>query len=117
MLIQTAWHHRKLVVLAVAVGVLLWFIVANRTEVVVVLPFWLGSFETRSGLAMLFGALAGAIVTLLAIGATWTIRRAREAPEARPLTEKPPWVDDELPPPDYAARTPEGFSDTGWKAR
>jgi uncharacterized integral membrane protein len=117
MLIQTAWRHRKLVILAVVIGILLWFIVANRTHVVVVLPFWLGTFETTSGLAMLFGALAGSAVTILAIGAIWTIRRTREPSEAVTAGDKPPMIDDELPPPDYASRTTEGFPDTGWPAR
>lgn len=119
MLIRTAWDNRRLVALAVALGVMLWVIVANRTEVTVVLPFWLGSFATTSGLAILIGALFGAVVTVLAITILWTVRlrRARtDEPEQRPPAGKSDLAD-ELPPPDYAARTGEGFSGTPYSAR
>lgn len=119
MLIRTAWDNRKLVALAVAVGVMLWFIIANRTDVRVVLPFWLGSFETTSGLAILMGALAGSVVTALALAAFMAIRRRRKA-SSDPSYEGGPGksvLDDDLPPPDYAARAEDGFSDTPSRAR
>ena len=118
MLIRTAWDNRKLVALAIALGVMLWFVVANRTDVTVVLPFWLGSFATTSGLAILLGALFGSVVTVLVITILWTVRLRRvrtDETDDRPPSK--PELADELPPSDYAARTGEGFSGTPFSAR
>ncbi len=115
MLIQTAWGHRKLIALAIALGALLWFIIVNNTEVVVTLPFWLGKFTTTSGKAILLGALAGSIVTALTIAVIMTLRRhTRTTPEVEEHGQPLP---DDLPPSDYGAKTGEGFSSTPWSAR
>ena len=112
MLIRTAWEHRKLIALAIVLGVMLWFIASNWEKVTITLPFWLGTFETRSAVAILLGALAGSIVTALTIAVVWTTRRRKSAPEEE---EKPTTaLSDELPPPDYASKAKEGFPGAPW---
>lgn len=121
-LIRNLWVYRRLVAAALVLGLMLWFIVINNTPVVVYLPFGLGEIHTRSGLAILLGALAGSVVTGLTITLLFTLRRHRESPfrEDEPDLVKgsgrADW-DEDRPPSDYAAKTPEGFSDAPWNDR
>jgi uncharacterized integral membrane protein len=117
MLIRTGWEYRKLVALAIALGVLLWFIVVNNTPVMVTLPFWLGSFQTSSGKAILLGVLAGSIVTALGIAVFLTVRRHRRPLSEAGSGESPGALPEDLPPSDYGAKTGEGFSGAPWSAR
>jgi uncharacterized integral membrane protein len=117
MLIRTGWEYRKLIALAVALGVLLWFIVVNNTPVTVTLPFWLGSFGTSSGKAILLGAMAGSVVTGLSIAVFLTVRRHRRPEPEAGSGESPGSLPEDLPPSDYGAKTGEGFSGAPWSAR
>jgi uncharacterized integral membrane protein len=114
-LLLKLWVYRRLVALALALGMLLWFVVINNTAVTVYFPFGLGQISSTSGIIMLLGALGGAIVTGLAIALVLAIHRAQANREpassaGRGLADP---IDDR-PPPDYAAKTPEGFSDAPW---
>lgn len=114
------WVYRRLVLAAMVLGLVLWFIVINNTPVVVYFPFGFGEIHTRSGLAILLGFFAGSIVTGLIITVLFTLRRNRlpgvdkgEREEGLDPRGRDDWGDDR-PPSDYAANTPEGFSDAPW---
>lgn len=116
-LLLNLWVYRRLVVLALVLGVMLWFIVINNTPVTVYFPFGLGSISSTSGLVILLGAFAGSVVTGLVMTLVMTIRRSSLVRGEEPdRSAAPRRADDELdrPPTDYAARTPEGFSDARW---
>lgn len=127
-MVRNLWVYRRLIAAAMVLGLMLWFIVINNDPVNVEFPFGLGMFSTRSGVAILLGALAGSIVTALTMTLLFALRR-RRLPSAdaasdehagekggKPSSDRDDWGDDR-PPPDYASRTPEGFSDAPWSAR
>jgi uncharacterized integral membrane protein len=117
-LIRNLWVYRRLVALAAAFGLMLWFILINNTAVTVYFPFGLGEISSTSGLIILLGALAGSVVTALALALVLAIRRVRTGREGEP-SRAPDLADeiDDRPPPDYAAKTGEGFSDARWSGR
>jgi uncharacterized integral membrane protein len=117
-LVRNLWVYRRLVALAMAMGLILWFILINNTSVTVYFPFGLGQIRSTSGLILLLGALAGSVVTALAMTLVLAIRRVRAGRGAG--QDVAPGLADELddrPPPDYAAKTTEGFSDAPWSTR
>lgn len=118
-LIRNLWVYRRLVLAAIVLGLVLWFILINNTPVVVVFPFRLGQVQTSSGVAILLGAVAGSIVTALAGGVVFALRRfgkdgSHPNGNGGGGVAKVP---DEKPPSDYAAKTGEGFSDAPWTER
>lgn len=116
-LVRNFWVYRRMVLLALVLGLTLWFIVINSTPVDVTFPFGLGVIRTRSGLAILMGAVAGSLATALTGTIVWAMRRRRHRdPEAAGRDIPAGWSEDR-PPPDYAAKTPEGFPDTEWPGR
>jgi uncharacterized integral membrane protein len=121
LLVRNMWVYRKLVLLAMALGLTLWFILINNTAVTVYFPFGLGSIESTSGVVILMSLLAGVLLSALAVAVFVTIRQVRRPPPGpdEPVAPtKPVGVrDDDLPPPGYAARAEEGFPGTGWSAR
>jgi len=110
-LVRNLWIYRKLIVLAMVLGLMLWFIWANNAAVTVEFPFGLGSWSSTVGLVSLLSALAGAVVTALAMAVAVTFRRIQhsrdEGDDSANLVE-------ERPPADYAAKTPEGFTGSKW---
>ena len=48
-LIRNLWVYRRLVALAVVVGLLLWFVLTNNERVTIAFPFRLGSFQSTTG--------------------------------------------------------------------
>jgi uncharacterized integral membrane protein len=112
-LIRNLWVYRRLVVLAVVVGLLLWFVWANSEKVTITFPFRLGNFESTAGLVILLSALVGSVLTAVGMTLFWAIRKSRldrdEAPEKPSRTP----IDDDLPPPDYAAKTGDGLTREG----
>jgi uncharacterized integral membrane protein len=112
--LQRLWISRRLVGAAFLVGILLWFILINSQTVRVHFPFGLGNPEAPIGLIVLLSAGAGSLVTALILTLVRALGRYR--PAARP-TDSTSALPDDRPPPDYAARTPEGFSDARWSAR
>src|SRR5580704_1415021 len=58
-LVRNFWVYRRLVGLAMVLGLMLWFIWANNAKVTVFFPFGLGTYESRLGLIILLSALVG----------------------------------------------------------
>ena len=115
-LIRNLWVYRRLVAVAIVLGLILWFILTNNERVTIAFPFGLGNYPSTTGLVILLSAMVGSFATALTMTLVWAIRRARldrdEGPAAFPA--KSPIVD-ELPPPDYAAKTGEGLNrDAPW---
>jgi uncharacterized integral membrane protein len=109
-ILRNFWIYRRLVALAMFLGVLLWFMWINGAPVTVVFPFGLGSFSSSLGWVLLISALFGSLVTALIMTAFRALRFFREPSYAKP--EAPPSeLPDDRPPPDYAAKTGEGFPD------
>jgi len=120
-IVRNFWIYRRLIALACVLGLMLWFIWANDAKVTVSFPFGLGVLTSTTGLVILLSALVGSAVTALAMTVVFTLRHARSqakgddettAPAPAPAPASAPLADD-LPPPDYAART-ESFPDKRW---
>jgi uncharacterized integral membrane protein len=112
-LVRNLWVYRRLVALAVVVGLLLWFVLTNNQDVSIAFPFGLGLYKSTTGLVILLSALVGSVLTAVGMTLFWAIRKARidrdEAPEKPSKTP----IDDDLPPPDYAAKTGDGLTREG----
>jgi uncharacterized integral membrane protein len=111
-ILRNFWVYRRLVLVAMVLGLLLWFIWANNDKVTVAFPFGLGKVTSSTGVIILASALVGSGVTLLVTTFYLAIRARRGGKHPEP-DEKPP-RDEELPPPDYAAKTGEGLSGQRW---
>ena len=117
-LIRNLWVYRRLVALAVVLGLMLWFVLTNNERVSIAFPFGLGNFQSTTGLVILLSALVGSLATGLALTIYWAIRsRGRpgldddgNTPSLEPKNRSGLLADDDLPPPNYAAQTGEGLS-------
>jgi uncharacterized integral membrane protein len=114
-LIRNLWVYRWLVLLAFVLGLMLWFIVTNNTSVTVYFPFRMGEITSRLGIVILLAALAGSVVTAIAIMLILAIRRHRTGSAPGDRNDSGEFPEDR-PPADYAAKAKEGFSDTNWHA-
>ena len=114
-LIRNFWVYRRLVALAIVLGVLLWFMLINNTAVTVVFPFRLATVSSTTGIVILISALVGSLATALVMTLLRALRRHRD-PESRPAADRRD-LTGELPPSDYAARTNEGFPDAPWSGK
>ncbi len=112
-LIRNLWVYRRLVALAVVVGLLLWFVLTNNERVTITFPFRLGNFQSTTGLVILLSAMVGSFLTALTMTLLWAIRKARGDRDEAPETPTRPVNDDDLPPPNYAAKTGDGLSREG----
>jgi uncharacterized integral membrane protein len=112
-LVRNFWIYRRLVALACALGLMLWFIWANDATVKVAFPFGLGVWTSTTGLVILLSALCGSVVTALAITLVYAWKRLRGG-TARPEEEAVKSLEDDRPPADYAAKTTEGFPESRW---
>jgi uncharacterized integral membrane protein len=110
--VRNFWIYRRLIALAFVLGLILWFIWANDAPVTVAFPFGLGTLKSTTGLVILLSALLGSIVTALAMTVFFTLRRAQGASKSDDDEAAP--LPDDRPPSDYAAKTPEGFSESRW---
>jgi uncharacterized integral membrane protein len=114
-LIRNLWVYRRLVALAVVVGLLLWFVLTNNERVTIAFPFGLGSFQSTTGLVILLSALVGSLVTALTMTLFWAIHKGKIDRDENPDTPTRPVNDDDLPPRDYAAKTGDGLTrDEPW---
>ena len=114
-IIRNLWVYRRLVSSAILLGLMLWFIWANDTAVSVAFPFRLGSLNSTLGIVILLSAIVGSLTTVLIMTVVWTTRRMRgthnsATPQSTTASELPA----DRPPPDYAAKTTEGFSGAPW---
>jgi uncharacterized integral membrane protein len=110
-LVRNLWVYRRLVAVAIVLGLMLWFVLTNNERVTIAFPFGLGDFQSTTGLVILLSAMVGSFVTALTMTLFWAIRRSRVERDEGPASPpgKSPIADD-LPPPDYAAKTGEGLS-------
>ncbi len=108
-LLRNVWIYRRLILLAMILGVLLWFMVINNTAVTVVFPFNTATIESTTGLVILISALVGSLATALIMTLIRAIRGYREPRKIDDLdiSELP----DDRPPPDYASKAEDGFRD------
>jgi uncharacterized integral membrane protein len=113
--VRNLWVYRRLVAAAILMGLTLWFILVNNTELSVRFPFGFGPWKTTSGMAILLGAAAGSAVTGLIVTILMTMRRYRH-PIHRGDDADPSAIPDDRPPTDYAAKAKEGFRDAPWSA-
>lgn len=111
---RTFWVYRWLIALAMVLGLILWFIIINRQAVTVYFPFGVGKIESSTGVVILMSVFGGSVVTSLLTGLILTIRRHRQPGGASHTGKLDPSRDfpDDRPPPDYAAKTTEGFPDS-----
>jgi len=112
-LLRNLWVYRRLVALAMVLGLMLWFIWANGETVTVAFPFGMGKFTSRTGLVILLSALVGSLVTALIFTMFFAVRRIQSTNtrEGTEIADVPP---NDRPPPDYAAKTSEGFEESRW---
>jgi uncharacterized integral membrane protein len=113
-LLRNFWVYRRLVLLAMVLGLILWFTWANNSPVTVAFPFGLGSFSSTSGRVILLSALVGSLTTAMAmtIFGVWKLRHVVGRPPVE--TEHRTDLPEELPPADYASKTAEGFRGSRW---
>src|SRR3954468_8237620 len=114
-ILRNFWVYRRLIGSAVFLGLMLWFIWANDTAVTVACPFRLGSLNSRLGVVILLSALVGSLLTFLVMTFLLTLRRIRGphgggVPEPRSART----LEEDRPPPDYAAKTTDGFTNPRW---
>lgn len=113
-LIRHFWVYRRLIGSILLVGIMLWFIWANNTPVTVAFPFRLGHLDSTLGVVILLSALVGSLVTFLIMTVVMAVRRIRSTHATGDASHPHEDLVDDRPPPDYAAKTPEGFSRSQW---
>lgn len=118
-LLRNLWVYRRLVLAAIVLGLILWFTKTNSTQVLVYFPFGTGSVSSTTGMIILASTLAGAVVGSLVTAVVMSIklggRRLAYDDEgiAKPAASGSR-RDDDLPPADYAVKTPDGLSPPPW---
>ena len=112
-LVRNLWVYRRIVALDVVLGLMLWFVLENNDRVTIAFPFGLGDFQSTTGLVILLSSMVGSLATALSLTLIWAIRRARLDRDDEPDRPSKSPIDDDLPPPDYAAKTGDGLSREG----
>jgi uncharacterized integral membrane protein len=112
-IIRNFWVYRRLILTAMLLGLMLWFIWANHEPVTVAFPFGLGNLSSTTGVVILMSALVGSLATMLVTTLIFTIRRIRASHAPHDLPN-PTETAADRPPVDYAAKTTEGFSNAPW---
>ena len=112
-IIRNFWVYRRLIGTAMLLGLMLWFIWANDAHVTVAFPFGLGKLESTTGVVILMSALVGSLATILVTTLFFAIRRIR-APHTPQDPPNPTETAADRPPPDYAAKTTDGFPNAHW---
>jgi len=112
-IVRNFWIYRRLVGLAAVLGLMLWFIWANRSEITVNFPFGLGSLKSSAGLLILMSALVGSVATAFTMTLFLTWSKLHNS-VSRPSDEGTPLPDDR-PPADYAAKASEATNEENWR--
>jgi uncharacterized integral membrane protein len=107
------WVYRRVVALAMVLGIMLWFIWANNAPVTVAFPFGLGKLESTIGLVILLSSLVGAVATALVLTLVYAVR-LRQPSGSRGGDDGGTELPEDRPPPDYASKTTEGFPKSHW---
>jgi len=111
--IRNLFVYRRLIALAMVLGLMLWFIWANNQAVTVAFPFRLGSVSSSLGLVILASALVGSVATALTMTVVYTLKR-RKSIRQQVGEDEAADLGDDRPPADYAAKATEGLSDSHW---
>jgi uncharacterized integral membrane protein len=112
-IVRNFWVYRRLIGAAILLGVLLQFIWANSAPAIVKFPFGLGQYTSTLGVVMLLTALVSSAATILVTTLILALKRIR-GPHAAQETSHRAAEPSDRPPPDYAAKTTEGFSNAHW---
>src|SRR5262245_10803879 len=104
-LVRNFWVYRRLIGLALVLGLLLWFIWANNDPVTVSFPFRLGNFKSTTGWVILLSALVGSALTALTMTLFYALYRVQAGSGRAPEDENP--LPDDRPPAGYAAKASE----------
>lgn len=112
-IIRNLWVYRRLVGSAILLGLMLWFIWANDTPVTVQFPFRLGHLNSTLGVVILLSAIVGSLTTVLIMTVVRTARKIRGS-QSPPVSQTTSELAEDRPPPDYAAKTTEGFPTVPW---
>jgi uncharacterized integral membrane protein len=118
-IIRNVWVYRRLIGTAILLGLMLWFIWANGDHVTVAFPFGLGKLTSTLGVVILLTALVSSLATILATTAVIALKRIRrtQSSQDQPTLQdqpRPTSLSSDRPPPDYAAKSTEGFSNADW---
>ena len=81
-IIRNFWVYRRLIGMAMLLGLMLWFIWANDKPATVAFPFGLGKLESTIGMVILLSALVGSVMTILATTVFFALRRLRSYRQA-----------------------------------
>jgi uncharacterized integral membrane protein len=112
-IIRNFWVYRRLIGTAILLGLMLWFIWANNAPVTVAFPFGLGQLTSTTGVVILTSALVGSVATILVTTVIIALRRVR-SPHGPHNPSNPTETVADRPPPDYAAKTTDGFPNAHW---
>lgn len=130
--VRTLWTNRHLLVAFFMIVTLVWFMIVNDVEVAVSFPLGLGGVTATSGMLVLGSFLSGAVTGVLAFAGILAWRKLRGGDSRGTAEDEAPTLkeksrddfgssrrsadreEEDLPPPDYAAKTPEGFSSARW---
>jgi uncharacterized integral membrane protein len=112
-IVRNFWVYRRLIGTAVLLGLMLWFIWANDAQVTVAFPFGLGKYTSTTGVVILLSALVGSVATILVTTLIFALKRIR-GPHSAQEQSHPAEQPGDRPPPDYAAKTTEGFPNAHW---
>ena len=112
-IVRNFWVYRRVVGLAMVLGLMLWFIWKNNSPVKVAFPFGLGTLNSSLGLVILLSALVGSIATALTMTLVYAWRRVRSGDPRSADDEYRPLPDDR-PPSDYASKASEQPPDGDW---
>jgi uncharacterized integral membrane protein len=114
-LVRTFWIYRYLIAAAMALGLLLWFVLINNAPVTVYFPFRMGQLASTAGIVILLSTLAGSLATALVIALWLAVRKIQgSATQGQEAEAEGSTLIDDRPPTDYASKTTEGFSDANW---
>ena len=113
-IVRNFWIYRRLVGLALVLGLMLWFIWANNASVEVAFPFGLGTLKSTTGLVILLSAVIGSVATALTMTLVYAWKRM-SGPGGHPRDDEPPPLPDDRPPADYAAKASEAPPDGNWR--
>jgi uncharacterized integral membrane protein len=111
-LVRNFWVYRRVVGLAMVLGLMLWFIWANNAPVTVSFPFGLGTLNSTTGLVILLSALVGSVMTALTMTLVMALRKVQNA--GRAADDEGGALTDDRPPADYAAKASEVPPDERW---
>ena len=99
-IIRNFWVYRRLILTAILLGVMLWFIWENNEKATVAFPFGLGKWDSTTGVVSLMSALVGSLATILVTTLFFAIRGAHRTPRTLVPHDPPtPTDDDRRPPP------------------